>query len=380
MKKLVPAAAAAFALFGPTPAALAATQLGEYFSFSGFGTLGAVQTDSDEGKFGKDRQIGGAEKSARFDVDSNLGLQLTGTATPWLDATVQVLVGKRSKDHVEADAEWAFITAKPLDGLRVRLGRMAGPVFAVSDSRNVGYANTWVRAPNEVYAMNFFRTYDGVDANYRHDFGAIALSGSFVAGETTEFKSLTFDSKGKKLKGLSLQLEYEWLTLRASKFDMEVSIPLINVKGSPYSFTGFGVTVDHDNLVVQAESVKRRVDTPQGIRTVNADGWYAMAGYRFGNVLPYGIVAGTKPKTPGQVDSQYITSTQNTKALGVRWDAFKSAALKLQVDRIDTKGTKGASFTTPTLLGPIGPGFPPRVVGNVSRPVTVVSATVDFIF
>jgi hypothetical protein len=257
---------------------------------------------------------------------------------------------------------------------------MAGPVFAVSDSRNVGYANTWVRAPNEVYAMNFFSTYDGVDTNYRHDFGPVALSGSFVAGETTEFKSLTFDAKGKKLKGLALQLEYDWLTFRASKFEMEVSIPRINLSGSPYSFTGIGVTVDHDDLVVQAESVKRRVDTVNGARTVSADGWYAMAGYRFGNVLPYGIVAGTKPKTPGVSEAQYITSTQNTKAIGVRWDAFKSAAVKVQVDRVDTKGTKGASFTTPTLLGPVGPGFPPRVIGTVSRPVTVLSVAVDFIF
>jgi hypothetical protein len=380
MKKLLPVAAAALALLGASPAALAATQIGEYFSFSGFGTLGAVQTDSDQGKFGKDRQIGGADKAASLDVDSNLGLQVTGTATPWLDATVQVLVGKRSKDHLETDVEWAFVTAKPIDGLRVRLGRMAGPVFAVSDSRNVGFANTWVRAPNEVYAMNFFRTYDGVDVTYRRDLGAVALTGSVVVGETTEFKSLTFDAKGKKLQGLSLQLEYDWLTLRASKFEMEVSIPRINVSGSPYSFTGVGLSVDHDNLVGQAEFVQRRVDTPQGRLTVNADGWYAMAGYRFGKLLPYAIVAGTKPKTAGVADSQYVTSTQNTKAVGVRWDALSSAAIKFQLDRIDTKGTKGASFTTPTILGPVAPGFPPRVVGAVTRPVTALSVAVDFTF
>lgn len=380
MNRVFPWAAAALALAGATPATLAATQLGEYLSFSGFGTVGAVQTDSNDGKFGKDRQIGGADKKASLDVDSNLGLQLTGTATPWLNATVQVLVGKRSKDYLEADVEWAFATVKPVDGLRLRLGRMAGPVFAVSDSRNVGYANTWVRAPNEVYAMNFFRTYDGADLTYRQPLGPVALTGSVVGGETTEFKSLTFDAKGKKLLGVSVQLEYDWLTVRASKFEMDVSIPLLNLSGSPYSFTGVGISIDHDDLVIQTEAVQRRVDTANGTRTVNADGWYAMAGWRFGNVLPYVIAAGTKPKTAGVAEAQYITSTQETTAAGVRWDAFKSAAVKFQVDRVDTKNTKGASFTTPTTLGPVAPGFPPRGIGRVTGKVTVVSVAVDFTF
>jgi hypothetical protein len=89
-----------------------------------------------------------------------------------------------------------------------------------------------------------------------------------------------------------------------------------------------------------------------------------MGGYRFGKVLPYFSYASTT-KSPY---SPYAASgNQSTESLGVRWDAFKSADLKLQYDRVDPKGTSGISFIDEQ------PGF-----GNTK--VNVVSLTLDFVF
>lgn len=367
-------AACAAALMSMGQPGYAATALGEYFTFSGFGTVGAVQTNSDEGKFGRDRQVGGADKSVSFDVDSNLGLQLTGTATPWLSATVQALAAKRDKDYLEADIEWAFVKIKPLSNLSIRAGRMAAPVFAISDTRNVGYANTWVRAPNEVYALNLFHVLNGADITYRQTLGPVALVATGFGGKSSFIAFGGADADCENIRGLNLQLETAWATFRYGKVDTKVVIPAIREKGDPYTFSGYGITVDRDNIVAQAEKVRRTSQhQPTG---VNADSWYVMAGYRFGVVLPYFIVSNTEPQYPRI--PFYVSAVQKTKAIGVRWDAFNSAALKFQIDRIDTDNSKGISFDTPS----VPPGFPGAPPGNkiVTKPVTAISIALDFTF
>jgi len=375
MNRRIPTAAAALLLMGGGAPAMATTQWGEHLSFSGFGTLGAVQTNSDEGKFGKDRQYkGGAEKSANFDVDSNLGLQVIGTATPWLSATVQVLASKRDKGHVEAEVEWAFVSVKPLESLSLRAGRMAAPVFAISDSRNIGYANTWVRAPNEVYALNVFRRMEGLDLTYSTHLGPFGVSATGFGGKT-EFRALgNAQATGESLKGLNLQLESDWVNIRIGRMQTKVVIPTLGETGDPYTFSGLGVTVDRDNVVAQAEYVTRRSDK-RGDAT-NADSWYVMGGYRIGKLLPYLIRSSTKPEKPNT--PILVSAVQETTAAGLRWDAFSSAAIKFQVDRIDTQKSRGISFYTPS-TPPVFPGGPPGAK-PVTKPVTAISMAVDFTF
>jgi hypothetical protein len=80
-----------------------------------------------------------------------------------------------------------------------------------------------------------------------------------------------------------------------------------------------------------------------------------MAGYRFGNLLPYynhGMTTGAH--------------AQDSDSIGLRWDAFRSAAIKVQVDRIrpDAKGNG--------LLVNVKPGF--------HGPVTAGAVAIDFVF
>jgi hypothetical protein len=263
----------------------------------------------------------------------------------------------RSGKHLTNEFEWAYVKAKPMEGLTLRAGRMALPMFAVSDSRNVGYANNWLRAPGEVYGLALLEGLRGADVTYSTPIGSTTFTATAMAGKSGSPATLDKGGlKAEQLKGLNLTLETEWATFRLGQIRTKVPLPGFV---DSYKFTGAGVLVDRDNIVVQAEYVTRRSATLPAV--VNSDGWYVLGGYRFGQVLPYASYASSHRKISGS--PFYVSGPQDTAALGVRWDAFKSADVKFQLERIDTKGTAGVSFTAP-----------------VAKPVTAASVAVDFVF
>lgn len=140
--------------------ALAATQFGEQVTLSGFGTIGATVTDNSDAQFRSDlRQPRGADESVDFGVDSKLGLQANAKFNDTFSAVGQLLVSRRSSKA--ASLEWLYGQAKLPMGFTAKLGRMVLPTFMVSDSRNVGYAAHWLRAPHEVYSLYPPSSFDG---------------------------------------------------------------------------------------------------------------------------------------------------------------------------------------------------------------------------
>jgi len=355
MKMKVCAAVALALVASHAISARADVQLGEHATLSGFGTFGAVKTDTDQAEFGKDRQPGGATRNPDALVDSNLGVQLTVKANSWLSATVQVLAQRRDHEAMDIEPEWAFIRVQPMDDLTLRVGRMTLPAFLISDFRNVGYANTWLRAPNEVYALSVFRRLDGADLTYRKAIGSSTVTASVLYGDS-DLLTAGMRPGVDDVRGGSLSWEYDGLTVRASRTLADVLFAGID---DGYIFNAFGATWDRDNLIVQAEYVQRRATLLGDI--VASDGHYLMAGYRLGNVTPYATFARTKPEY--RQSPIHVSFDQETKALGLRWDAFSSAAIKVQVESIDTQGTPGISFNAP-----------------VSGTVHAISASIDFTF
>jgi len=80
-------------------------------------------------------------------------------------------VRKAVVDEFTGEIAWAFVKAKVSDSLSFRAGRIGLPVYMISDSRNVGYANTMLRAPVEMYAQVPLERVDGVDVVYQTSFG-----------------------------------------------------------------------------------------------------------------------------------------------------------------------------------------------------------------
>jgi hypothetical protein len=342
--------------------------------FSSFGTLGGVVTDTDEVDFRRDQQPDGANTSFETGVDTNIGVQIDIQANSWLSATVQGLAMKRYEHEMNMEVEWAFLKATPLPGLTLRAGRMAMPTFLVSDSRNVGFANTWLRAPNEVYGLALLPRIEGGDISYTKEVGSVRLTGTVQFGDS-EANVVNQAIPVNNVIGANVQLQKGPFTARAVMVTGDAEGDGIQDK---YDFKGIGFSYDKDKVIAQAEIVERGSDNYYN--TVAADGWYVMGGYRFGSFTPYSILSSTKTKhsdseAPSPIGT--LSGNQKTLALGMRWDATPFAAVKLQVERVDADGTNGISFTQP---GPeMFPGIPNSMLISVDT-VNVVSATIDFVF
>lgn len=111
----------------------------------------------------------------------------------------------------------------------------------------------------------------------------------------------------------------------------------------------------------------------------DATSWYVAGGYRFGKFTPYLIHSDTKAKveteTSGGAGAVFLNpginmalnqaaATQTTTAVGLRWDAYKNVAVKLQYDRLDVEKT--------ARIKPM-PGYVP---GKID----LVTLGVDFVF
>jgi hypothetical protein len=339
------------------------------FSIRGFGTAGFVVTNTNDAEFVQGAENSGAGRNIVETVDSNIGVQVTARFNPWLAATVQVLDDASNQTDTIA---WAYVKIDPTNNLSIKLGKMEMPLFMISDSRHLGYANTWVRPPNEVYKLSLNEELKGAEATYTIPLGRTHLSATVYAGN-----SLTLSPAGSlkawDVHGGELRWESEWVTLRGSYMSEQnylggpAPTPAPGGGGTPthdkYTFDGIGAQMDHDNIVAQTEWVKRTSASVGSV--INATGWYVLGGYRFGQVLPYVSYASTKDS--GEPSFVYLSGNQTTKAVGVRWDFLHSADLKFQFERVDPKGTNGISFVDET-----------RNFGNST--ISVTTLLVDFVF
>ena len=395
----------------------ASAQWAPRFSFSGYGTLGIVHSDYDQADYLVDsfKPNGpGATREWSADVDSRIAGQVSAAFGDRLSAVVQVIAQQRWDNSYTPVVEWANVKYQVTPDASVRAGRVVLPVFMVTDTRRVGYANTWVRPPVEVYSLVPVTTIDGVDGNFR-----------FVAGGTTHTLQANLgraDAKfpgsggfeasevnGRDIVALAYTAEMGPFTARVNYGRAKLTIgsldPLFDafrqfgplgepiaeryhVRDRKADFLGFGASYDPGPWFAAAEWA--RFDTNSIL--AERSGWYVSGGARVGRFTPYATYARlsvdsntSDPGIPLQalppelqpaaaqlngVLNQLLANfpRQSTVALGVRWDFAKSAALKLQVDRVAMASGANGTF------GNLQPGFQP------GRSVRVISAAVDFVF
>lgn len=376
-------------------------------SISGFGTLGVAQSNTDDVKFARYNQADGVGDSARLGLDTNLGLQATYKVNDWLSATAQVLTRKATEHSFTTDLTWAFLKARINDEVSVRIGRVVVPTFLISDYQNVGYANTMMRPPIEMYGQAPIENSDGADVNYQHAFGDLNFTAQAFAGVS---RGKLFVSSGTgstatyraPAAGFSVAGEYGPFLLRFAhaRADMQINdIQPINAltttltgvgfgqlasditfkTGKKIAFTSIGGTMDWNNVVGQAEYAQRRAKEAVYLPDTNA--WYAMIGYRVGKVLPYYAHASAKgagssvtvpaalakvPALNAAVTGLLAASEQTSDIIGVRWDFAKQLALKVQVDRVKPGAKSGQLINVPA--------------AGYNKDVTVVAAGLDFVF
>ncbi len=370
-------------------------------TFSGFGTLGYVATNTDEALFANPSQPGGVGKSGGFGPDSKIGAQVNAKANSVFSATVQGVAQTNPKGEFRPGLEWAFIKAQATPELALRAGRIGLPFYMVSDYINVNYSNLWLRPPHDVYGQVGFNHFDGGDAIYQTTLGGATVTGQVFYGSTT-VHSPSAVIHARHEVGLNFTAEFEsGITVRLGRAQAKLTVetaPLagllgtleavgfpalaneISVENKDASFTGAGVSLDHDNWVGSIEYTKRKTSS----YVASTTGWAITGGYRLGKFTPYAVVSKLKvdsynvnntipavgPLVPLKMGVDGLLATQNiaqkTDSIGVRWDAWKNIAVKAQYDHIKPDN---------------GPGLFNRVnAGFGDSAVNVYSVSVDFVF
>lgn len=391
---------------------------GPKLKVSGYGTIGVAHSDNRDADYLVDsfKPNGpGFTRAWNADTDSRLGLQASAELSSRLSAVLQVISQQRYDGSYRPTIEWANVKYSPIPDLSLRAGRIVLPVFMVTDSRRVGYANPWVRPPVELYSMVPVTSSDGVDASYRMTLSpstsdTIEVTGGRSDAHFPPSQGLgTGTAEVRRIFAVANTLESGFATARLNYGQARLTIPEYRVFEDAFrqfgpagaaiaerygvddklvKFVGAGVSYDPGSWFAMAEWAQ--FDTHSIIGKKSA--WYVSAGHRWNKFTPYatyaklnglsntsdpGIpLAGLPPPVAaaaGQLNAVLnsqlaVLPSQSTVSLGVRWDLLRSAALKLQYDRVALgSGSHG-------VFGNIQPGFEP------GSTVHLISATFDFVF
>lgn len=361
------------------------------WTFSGFGTVGAVHSDEHQADYTNSVMKGdGAGRTASWShhVDTRLGGQLDLSINPRWSAVVQVVTEQRLDYSYRPRVEWANAKYQVTPELALRLGRIALPMFIAADYRKVGYAYPWVRTPIEVYGVLPLSNSDGVDLSWQWNGEAVRSTTQAFYGRTNVplYEGARLRARG--IAGLSHTVEQGALSARASVITTRLSISLF-----PELFQGL------DGFGTQGRDIARRLAVDDKRATALSIGlnydpgqWFAMgeagrskvdgylgstrsayvsAGWRHGNLTPYATWArvwGSLPDGPTALALDGLppayaaagvalntslatmmraVPSQATLGAGLRWDVAPNCALKLQHQRVTThKGSRGMFINT----------------------------------
>ena len=381
------------------------------FSLGGFGTLGVVHSSEHQADFTKSFfQPNGAgyTRDWSLSVDSLIAAQVTANFTPQLSAVLQLISQQNYDNTYFPHVEWADVKYQITPDLSVRLGRIVLPSFLISEERNVGYANPWLRPPVEVYGLIPISSSDGVDARYRWKIGNVTqtLVATYGSRNPSIPQHGSVESRGNWL--LADTLEYGATTLHIAYEESRLSVgyldelfdafrqfgPQGNALADRYNlhdkrgtFFGFGGMYEPGDWFAAAEFGSTNLHSVLGKST----GWYVSSGYRVAKLTPYltyaratadnlsdpGLnVSSLPPSLAGRAIglntglNAVLSSkrVQSTIAAGARWDFMRNADLKLQFDH-----TRVGSGSTGELIN-TQPGF------ALGATVNLFSATFDFVF
>lgn len=399
----------------------------DMFSFNAYGTVGVVHSSEDQADFrGTVYQPKGAGYSNgwTFNPDTKLAAQVQGKLSDKFSVIVQLVSQYQYDGTYTPQVEWANVKYSITKDIDIRAGRIVLPVFLYSESRNVGYSNPWVRAPQEIYTINSITSNDGADITYRSKLSGVSNTAQVFYGRAKAKLPGDSDVSAKPNWGLNDTVTFDDVTLRVGYVSQNTELktasldPLfsgLTALGNGLNGFGFatagaqalalvntyslkdvlirnytaGVSYDPGKWFVTAEGA---ISNLEGFFS-NSKSWYVTGGYRITKFTPYLTLASTKADIvhePGistaglptggfaegaaglnaginAVQDQFAAS-QTTTSLGLRWDFISNAALKIQYDHISLGTNSGGRLYNQQ------PGFQPGGSANL------ISAAVDFVF
>ncbi|MEZ8045919.1 hypothetical protein AB6C46_17110 [Vibrio sp. 10N.237.312.C02] len=349
------------------------------FSFNGFASLN-MQLGNNSHGFMK------SQNKVRFDEGSLIGLQGEFEVNDSTSAVVQMVARGNKKENWTPDVEWAFLSHKVTPNLTVRGGKLRLPLFMYSDYLEVGYAQTSVRVPSEVYGSVVLTSLTGGDFIYdvELDDSTVSFQGFVGSQKLSASKhSYNADTQFDDIAGGVINWTDDTWTLRAVYAQAVVSSTtnwnannksLLNTtfNDEKAKFYGVGGRYDNGNLALVSEVTRTTVE---GFYH-DVDSAYLTAAYRVNEFTPYVTVAhmettddaernnqvkraGANYKQKPTLSAAYaygsavkVASNMNiqrtTYSIGTRWDFMPNIALKGDVSYLtnfgSTNGGVNASY------------------------------------
>jgi hypothetical protein len=374
----------------------AAASAGEQtFEFSGFGTAGYAWSDTNKAQLVRDSQPVGVDSGGDIGLDSLVAVQGTVHLTDTISGTTQVMFRRSNDKNFTLDVPLAFVKDQLTKDFAMRVGRLQLPAFMISEYRQVGYANTFIRPPLEVYGQVPLDYIDGLDGLYTHSFGPVDINLGGYYGRT-DLTAGGYDVKVRKSGGINLSAGMGPLTLRYARVESHITLVTpadaliaavsgagftsladqLSTVNKPAIFTDYGVSLDWHNILFQGEFTQSTI----GGFIADTRGRYGLLGYRIQKFTPFFSYAARNPISPTSdstipqvgpllplalgVDALLAAYRQHTSSFGVRWDFHDSMDLKFQYDHVS----------------PDGPGLLTNVQSGFKGPVNVLALTLDFVF
>ena len=210
----------------------------ETWSWAVFGTVSAARVNRPDVVFlPYSTQPNGAGEAWTAKLDSLLGVQLRHAASAHWSATLQLTSRRDHENANRPDLEWAYLSYQPSHEFDLRVGRFVAPLFAVSETRLVGYANLWVRPPVDVYTLGINRV-DGVDLHWRQAWGEGTVKAQLWGGSHRQRMPVggqaqilnNREVRYQDMVGLNLLWERAGVSVRAAHFQARQSF--FNANGS----------------------------------------------------------------------------------------------------------------------------------------------------
>jgi hypothetical protein len=193
---------------------------------SGFGTLGAVSTDSKLYGYRRDISQGDGVYENEINVNSVnvFGIQLDANINSTFDAVYQGVYRNQNDISLDSITSMAFLRYLPDASWSIRLGRTPIDLFLLSEYRDIGFAYAWTKAPSEVYGMIPYRHLDGLDITYSAQFSNLTLRSKVYTGKSKADISnidANLEIKLDNIYGISFALEAMDWTINARYTEVE---------------------------------------------------------------------------------------------------------------------------------------------------------------
>lgn len=343
---------------------------------SGFGSLiGGFVLDGDGYWARQPYAAGQYESGFEFKTESRLGIQARYFLTDRTRITGQLMM--RGIHDFKPKLEWLYVSHDLTNDLSLHVGQMRLPVYHFSDFMDVGIAYPWLRVPSDAYSLAV-TNFQGAGFQYNHHFDDIWVSVKGYGGQqdtdpnelittiSQYQKSQRYNDDGnfvgvegirrvknyRDMKGLVLEVGYEWLSVRYSFLDHQEQFLRFEEGEYPSNSQSSGRWYD-----IHFKDFSVKVDTEKWFAIYEwneydgiYESWMTSVAYRVGKFTPYvyytafeepnsrdiapgGISAGFEDPDTGTLDVKY-----NTLAFGSRYDINPRLALKVEYTIFTDKG------------------------------------------